>query len=97
MSAMQTSNITEEAEVESVIRTELFDKFLRKYSEYTIETLSGAHGYTAQLWMMYVEYINVFHRLERAIRTNDIELFVFTLAPSLIYSLPQLISTTHAG
>ena len=34
-----------------------------------------------QFWMMYVSYINTFHLFERAIRTNDLELFVHTLTP----------------
>ena len=67
--------------LDTVISTEVFVKCAEQYEQFTKSTLSGAHGSTAQFWMMYVGYINTFHRLERAIRTNDIELFIYTLTP----------------
>lgn len=51
------------------------------YAKYTEATRSGVHGATAQFWMMYIDYIQVYHNLERATRTNDISLFIYTLTP----------------
>lgn len=66
----------------SMVKTN-FMKCARQYNEYTDATLSGTHGSTAQFWMMYVGYINIFHTLERDIWTNDIDLFIYTLTPSI--------------
>ena len=49
------------------------------YAKYTDETRSGTHGCTAQFWMMYVDFIHLYHNLERATRTNDIDLYIYTL------------------
>ena len=82
MSKVPTSGIPGgEEDLSQVIGTELFRNCAKQYDEFTQATLSGVHGVTAQFWMMYVGYINIFHRLERAIRTNDLGLFISTLTP----------------
>ena len=32
-----------------------------------------------QFWLMYIAYIKAYHDLEHAIRSNDIDLFTYTL------------------
>ena len=76
-------NEEEESSLDTVINDELFMRCAHQYQEYTAETLSGTHGSTAQFWMMYIGYIQVFHKLERATRTNDIDLFITTLTPMI--------------
>ena len=68
-------------DLEDVMKNELFQHCITQYNAYTESTRSGSHGSTAQFWMMYVDYIRVFHNLERAIRTNDIALFISTMTP----------------
>ena len=80
MSMLPTSS-TEGYDVGQVTNTDRFRECAKQYTDYKNATLSGAHGHTAQFWMMYVEYINLFHRFERSIRTNDLELFIFSLTP----------------
>ena len=75
------SNEGTEEDLNLMMETELFRTCIRQYEEYTQATDSGVHGVTAQFWMMYVRYIKIFHRLERAIRTNDVGLFTSTLTP----------------
>lgn len=68
-----------EAALESVIESDVFIAGTTAYMKYTDDTRSGAHRYTAQFSMMYIDYINLYHNLERAIRTNDIDLYIYTL------------------
>lgn len=66
---------------QAVESSEIFTSCVTKYEEYTHETRTGTHGATAQFWITYVDYIHDFHSLERAIRTNDIDLFTHALTP----------------
>lgn len=50
--------------------------FLEQYTNFRNATLSGAHGRTAQFYLTYVELINAFFHLSRAIRTSNFELYV---------------------
>ena len=50
-----------------------------KYVEYTKCTLSGKHGNTARIVMTYVKLVDIYHRFSRACRTNDLELFIYSL------------------
>lgn len=52
-----------------------------KYRAYIVDTRAGEHGATAQFWMMCVKYIHDYHNSERAIRTNDVDLFAHALTP----------------
>ena len=55
ISSVETNTNTGEHGLELVMSTDLFENCAKGYSEFTIATLSGAHRYTAQFWMMYVE------------------------------------------
>jgi len=59
--------------------SDLFKDCAESYGRFTEQTRLGAHGATAQFWLMYVTYIQAYHDLERAIRSNDIDLFTYTL------------------
>ena len=65
----------------SVQLSDVFTSCVEKYETHGEETRSGTHGTTAQSWIMYVDYVHDFHNLERAIRTNDIDLFLHVLTP----------------
>ena len=52
-----------------------------EYESYTDLTRRGEHGATPQFWIMYVDYIHTFDELERATRTNDIDLYIQSVSP----------------
>jgi len=59
----------------------VFTRCVTSYSVFAVETRSGLHGATAQYWMVYIDLIHAFHRLELSIRTNNVELFLQALTP----------------
>ena len=68
--------------LETVQALEVCDDYIHlmaEYAEYTEKTLSGDHGSTAKFWMIYIQLVNIFLRFSRACRTNDLDLFIFTL------------------
>ena len=67
-------SITRRDDLEVVLASEVFIPCVSSYTTYTEKTRSGEHGVTAQFWIMYIDYIDHFHSLERAIRTNNIDL-----------------------
>ena len=60
MSMLQTSTVG--YDVRRVTNTDQFKECARQYTDYKNATPSGAHGYTAHLWMVYADYINLFHK-----------------------------------
>ena len=56
-----------------------YENIITKYMDYTDATLNGDHGSTAQYWITYVELVVIYHRLHRACRSNDVDLFIFSL------------------
>lgn len=48
--------------------------FFQQYDSYLKDTISGKHGRTPQYVMTYVSLVDLFHLLERGIRTSDITL-----------------------
>lgn len=91
MSMVQTITNIGESGLELVTSTDLSKKCARRYT--TSATLPGAHGYTAHFWMMYMGYINLFHRFEKAIQAIDLELFSYTLTPVI----DLFFATTHVN
>ena len=61
--------------------SQVFVNCITMYKEYSDQTISGAHGPTALFWKGYIDFIHAFHILERAIRTNDVDLFTHALTP----------------
>jgi len=70
---------TTESDIEAILSSGVFVAGLVAYEDYTQKTRSGEHGATAQFWRMYIDYIQQFHLVERAIRTNDIDLYIRSL------------------
>ena len=63
-----------------VLSDEVFIRGLSAYEAYSELTRSGCHGLTAQFWLMYVDIMRTLRMFERSIRTNDIDLFIYTLS-----------------
>lgn len=47
------------------------------YEEYTMKTLNGEHGHTAKYVLSYVRFVETFQLFERAIRTSDLDLYIY--------------------
>jgi hypothetical protein len=65
--------------MQEIERLDVYEDLMVRYSVYTDVTMDGQHGNTAKFWMIYVKLINIYHRFSRASRTNDLELFIYTL------------------
>ncbi|KAK6176302.1 hypothetical protein SNE40_014609 [Patella caerulea] len=73
--------------------SDAFNQCLASYSSYADVTRAGGHGATAKYWLIYVDFIHHFHNLERAIRTNSVDLFLRALPPLI----DLLFYTNHAN
>ena len=52
---------------------------MKDYEKFCEETQSGKHGGTAQFWFLYINLVQRFLLMNRAVKTNDIELFTYAL------------------
>ena len=59
--------------------SEMYTRVMSEYASYIEDTLTGQHGSTAQFWMLYIKCVHMFLRFNRACRTNDYDLFTFSL------------------
>lgn len=78
---LDNCSLTTAGDLETAMKASIFVACSEEYRAYTKLTRDGRHGATPQFWMMYVDYIHTFHELERAIRTNDIDLYIQALNP----------------
>lgn len=53
---------------------EIIEKVLEGYKEYCQDTINGKHGKTAQFYLQYYEFINLFLRFLRSIQSNNFQL-----------------------
>ena len=56
-----------------------YKKVMQMYEEFNEKTRKGAHGATAQYWIMYVDLLDLHQRFSRAVRTNDVDFFIYCL------------------
>ena len=77
LSNLQPNSTAED--VERIMSSDTFAAGVAAYEDYTQKTRSGKHGASAQFWMVYIDYVHQYHLLERAIRTNDIDLYIHAL------------------
>ena len=54
--------------------------FLEEYEAFSQLTREGKHGATARYWMIYIDLISVYFLFSRACRTNDVDLFIYSLS-----------------
>lgn len=68
--------LNDEINPETIDRTlPLLKGLLQEYNAFYERTLNGQHGHTAKFALMYVNMIDLFLHLERAIRTSDVDLY----------------------
>lgn len=57
----------------------LLNKLLQEYNVYVKETRQGEHGLTPQFVALYVWFVELFQLLEYAIRSSDLELYIYSI------------------
>ena len=63
-------------------------RLFEQYEKYRQDTLDGKHGPTAQFWIIYVYFMDLYHLMSRAFRTGDYQLY--------IHVIPEIISILFA-
>lgn len=46
------------------------------------DTLDTKHGATAQFWLQYCKLVELYQLFSRAMKTNDLDLFIYSFEPS---------------
>ena len=49
------------------------------YEDFCLETKAGSHGVNSQYWLNYVNVIDLYLLMSRAVRTCDVDLFIYSL------------------
>ncbi len=52
---------------------------MASYEVFCDATRSGKHGVNAQFWRHYIDMVDMYMLFSRAVRTNDVDLFIFML------------------
>lgn len=60
-------------------KTEKYTTFMKAYEKFCSETRVGKYGVNAQFWRNYIDMIDIFMLFSRAVRTNDLNLFIYIL------------------
>lgn len=53
--------------------------FMSQYERFVNETLDTKHGTTAKFWLQYCEYVEIYLMFCRAVKSNDLSLFIYSL------------------
>lgn len=73
------SSVDERHSVDSLLETSTFKKLFQDYDSFTQRTREGHLGDTAKFCMDYVARVNQFHIRNRAVREDDVDLFIYAL------------------
>ena len=65
--------------VQDFLQDAVITKFLQEYEKYTSHTRNGSHGFTGQYAMQYMDLVRYDLIMDRALRTNDIDLYTHAL------------------
>ncbi len=65
--------------VQDILHDAAVMKFLQEYEEYTSLTRKGCHGCTGQYTMQYMDLVRYDLIMDRALRTNDVDLYTYAL------------------
>lgn len=79
--ALVSSQCMKEGQYFDWIDITVFQDLIRDYEKFSNQTRNGAHGPTSRFWLMYVDYMNHYRMMDRAIQQNDMILFTEALAP----------------
>lgn len=64
---------------EKIVPPANLQRVLDSYKNYCQTTLSGGHGKTARFYFQYTQFVNLFLRFSRSVRTSNFELYIETL------------------
>ncbi len=83
-----------------IVSSPSFNDLMNKYDKFSQDTRRGIHGATAQYWMMYIDLVELYMLFSRAIRTNDLDLYIYCLAEmvDIMFALNHIyarVSVTH--
>lgn len=56
---------------------------IESYKTFRDETVLGKHGVTAKYWLLYVDFVRLYHKFSRSIRMADYKLYI-SLLPKII-------------
>ena len=68
----------------------VYSNVMQMYEEFTEKTRLGQHGKTAQYWIMYTDLVSNYLLFSRSVRTNDLDLFIYSLGEICPLFLPQI-------
>ena len=74
-----TALFEEEPIGKSAARDESINMAFEQYEIFSEETRSGKYGNTAKFWMLYLDYIQANQMFDRAVRSNDLDLYMSTV------------------
>jgi hypothetical protein len=60
-------------------KTRDYTSFMVEYESFCEDTRAGKHGTNAQFWINYIDMVDIYMLFSRAVRTNDVDLFIFML------------------
>ena len=80
---VKTSSLGEKEIRHQLCSAEPFIRLFDKYTEYTLATLNGEQGPTAQFYMQHVQRVNLYLIIDRAIRESDVDLFTWALTQAI--------------
>ena len=69
--------------LETSLSSAAFVQVRQAYNDFVKRTESGEMGQTAQFCLMYINYIKIYHNLERSIRENNLDEFIANLTPTI--------------
>lgn len=64
---------------ERIRMTPIIEDILNKYQNFFEENLNGLRGNTAQFYSQHIEFVNIYLRFTRSIKTSDYELYLISL------------------
>ena len=59
-----------------------FTEIFARYDIHCDGSCSGKHGKTSQFWFRYLELMNLFHNMSRAVRTGNLNLYIHYMPTS---------------
>jgi hypothetical protein len=64
----------------TLAETAAFTELMDLYETYCEATRKGDHGATAKFWFTYIDLVHQYFLLDRACRTNNVDLYIYSLA-----------------
>jgi len=83
MDVINSATLHEKASIEDLYETSDFTRLFDSYSQYTQKTLEGEHGMTAVFYIQYIQRVNLYHIIDRAIREANVDMYIWALTSTI--------------